>query len=166
MKKSDSGGERKLLEERQKRERQAFHVVAEAALFSDDIDSLARKLLTGIMATFDFEVGTIRLYDKNHEMLIPIADIGTKKWLEDNKARPVSIHNKDYFISHVARTKKAIYAPDTSSAALSKKHQERIKILGVKSQVAWPLLNSKKSLSRINPKEYSPLRRVLDGGKE
>ncbi|MHA1155589.1 MAG: ATP-binding protein [Candidatus Heimdallarchaeota archaeon] len=138
--------ERKSLAEKQRRERQAFRIVAEAALFARDLQSLARAVLIGIMDSFEFDVGTIRLLDQKKQTLDLIADAGIKPRQKSRIAKSISINDPDYFVAYVARTKTVFYTPVVEKIALSDKHKERLEALQIKSQIAWPLLNSKQEL--------------------
>ncbi|MHA1558021.1 MAG: GAF domain-containing sensor histidine kinase [Candidatus Heimdallarchaeota archaeon] len=136
----------KNLDEKQVRDRKAFRIVAVAALFSKDIQSLAKAVLFGIMESFEFELGTFRLFDQEKQTLVLIADAGIKKHLKSKIAKSISLNNPDYFVAYVARTKNVFYTPDVSKISLSDRHKERLKALQIKSQIVWPLLNSKQEL--------------------
>ncbi len=137
---------RKNLEERQRRERKAFRIVAVAALFSRDIQSLAKAVLFGIMDAFEFELGTFRVFDQKKQTLVLIADAGIKKHLKSRIAKSISLNDPDFFVAYVARTKTVFYTPDVSKISLSDRHKERLEALQIKSQIVWPLLNSKQEL--------------------
>ncbi len=135
--------EKRNLEEKQRRERKAFRIVAEAALFAKDIQSLAKAALVGIMNSFEFDVGTIRLLNLKKQTLVLIADAGIKPHEKSRIIESISINDPDFFVAHVARTKSIFYSPEVSKSSLSNKHKQRLAALQIKSQVVWPLLNSK-----------------------
>ncbi|MHA1368027.1 MAG: PAS domain S-box protein, partial [Candidatus Heimdallarchaeota archaeon] len=71
--------DRKRVEDAIKRDREAFQLIAEATIHSNNIDELSQRILDGLVKTLDFDAGTVRLFDPQDNLLYPIAISGVTK---------------------------------------------------------------------------------------
>ena len=138
--------QRKKAEEALIRDRQAFQIIAEAALHSKDIVELCQQILKGLIETLDFEFGTVRLYNKETNNLDLVAITGLTD-LEQSKFSSVSLDDPNFLTSHVARTKQALYAPDVDNNKFLKEIKRTpFLIENTKAFISWPILSSKNEL--------------------
>ncbi|MBW2037353.1 MAG: PAS domain S-box protein [Deltaproteobacteria bacterium] len=130
----------KSIEEALRRERKAFHIIADAAIYAADIPDLCYRILSGLVETLDFDFGTVRLYDENKKLLEPVAIIGIN---EKDMARIVPQHIDDpgCIAAFVARTRKPIFAPNVIRHELQQTHEPRLQYLSIHSIISWPILD-------------------------
>lgn len=140
---------RKRAEEMLKRERQAFHIIAVAAVHSSDIIDLCHSVLKDLVETLQFDFGTIRLYKEEENILKIVAIVGLSDEEKKNHVKFLSIDNSDYISSYVARNRLAIFAPDIKKHDLYKSHKSRVDKLGVRSIISWPIIDSSQKLLGI-----------------
>lgn len=128
---------RKQIEKRIIRERKVFALMAEAAIHASDIPDVCRRVLDGLVSTLGFDFGVVRILED--EMLDPVAVVGMPVEEAEMKVIPVSIDDPHLIASLVARTRKAIFAPDISSHEILKTHRDRITEMDVISLISWPI---------------------------
>ena len=138
--------ERKRAEETLARERRAFRIIAEAAVHTTDVSDLCHRVLTGLIETLGFEFGTIRLYDEEERLLQPTAVVGLSEKEQREKIPPQPLDDPRYTGALVARTRRAIFAPDVNRHEISKTHGPRLDELGIRSIISWPILGTGQSL--------------------
>ncbi|MBD3286641.1 PAS domain-containing protein, partial [candidate division WOR-3 bacterium] len=115
--------ERKKTEDSLRKERKAFGIIAESTLQYQSIPDLCRQILQGLLETLDFDFGTIRLYDKETRSLEPTAVIGFDEKTIAEKVKPQSIDDSGLIGASVARSRQAIFAPDTGKHKISSSHR-------------------------------------------
>ncbi|NHJ06195.1 MAG: PAS domain S-box protein [Candidatus Heimdallarchaeota archaeon] len=122
-----------------KNERRAFQIIAEAVAKSTSVSELCELILDDLIEILGFDVGVIRLYDNNSRMLIPFA---SKKTISQSSIpfTTHSIDNPTFINSLVARTKKAIFAPDVSKLNLDNNILSHLKERKLNSVITWPIL--------------------------
>ncbi|MEA2070855.1 MAG: PAS domain S-box protein, partial [Asgard group archaeon] len=158
--------ERKQAENTLRRDRLAFHHIAESAIHATNVDDLCNRILVGLAETLDFNAGTVRLYDPENELLNPVAIYGIT---DDQKERlgAVSIHDQSHVGARVARNKSAIFAPDVLQNKTLKGFTPRIEEMSIRGLITWPLLSPRKELLGIlqlvnrGPKEIPASDKIL-----
>ena len=138
--------EQKQAEETLEQERQAFRIIAEAAVNASDIPDLCNKILSGLIETLGFDFGSARLYDESKQILQPTVLIGVRGKEKISDIQPQRLDDKVHINPLVARTRKAIFAPDVSKHKISSTHKKRLKELGIGSIISWPILGTNKKL--------------------
>ncbi|HUT80180.1 MAG TPA: PAS domain S-box protein [Candidatus Bathyarchaeia archaeon] len=127
------------------REQQAFHILAEAILQATDIADLCQRIITGLVETLKFDVGTFRLYDEKEQILYPYAVfMRDKERMSDVK--PLSIDDTSFLNTHVARTKEPVFAPDISKNEIAMKYYSRLSSFDARATLTWPILNAENEL--------------------
>jgi len=134
--------DRALAAERLIREHRAFHILAETAIHATDVTDLCNRTLGGLVETFGFDFGTIRLYDKQTGLLQATAVNGLTADDALEKIRPQSLGDPEHTGALVARSKQPIFAPDVSTHPILNTHAPRLKELDIHSMVAWPILGT------------------------
>ncbi|MHA1188423.1 MAG: PAS domain S-box protein [Candidatus Heimdallarchaeota archaeon] len=129
-------------------ERQAFRIIANATLQAINIPDLCNRILSGLVDILEFDIGTFRLYEENERMLIPIAAV-MKDEAQTRKIVPLSIDDKTYLNTHVARTKVPVFAPDVTKNKTAKKYIKRLESFQAKANLTWPILNAEGNLLGI-----------------
>jgi len=140
--------EQKRAEMTLERERQAFRIIANATLQAINIPDLCNRILSGLVDILEFDIGTFRLYEENERMLIPIAAV-MKDEAQTRKIVPLSIDDKTYLNTHVARTKVPVFAPDVTKNKTAKKYIKRLESFQAKANLTWPILNAEGNLLGI-----------------
>lgn len=125
------------------RERKAFSIITEAALSTESIENLCERILTGLVSTLGFDIGTIRLYNEKDEMLHLIASVGIKEG-----ETPISIHKNDpnYLVARTARTMSPLFTSDILQSPESQDRMTRAKELNIRSLIFWPIIGSENNL--------------------
>lgn len=127
------------------RERQAFHILAEASVHAKDIPQLCKRILTGLVDVLQFDVGTFRLYDEKERILDLIA-VTMEDESRIKEIKPLSIDDETYLNTFVARSKQAVFAPDISKHAIAKRFQKRVDKFSAKANITWPIVSTKGDL--------------------
>ncbi|MHA1637472.1 MAG: ATP-binding protein, partial [Candidatus Thorarchaeota archaeon] len=138
--------ERKHAENALLRERTAFGIMANAAVYSESMNELCERLLVGIVETLDFDIGTLRLVNKAGDSLRLVASTGIE---QENCIQDVSLvggAGSDLFAAEVARSKSVIFATDANKDPVVSKNLSRIRELGIESIIFWPLLDAQGEL--------------------
>ncbi|NHJ39713.1 MAG: PAS domain S-box protein [Asgard group archaeon] len=138
--------ERKKAEFALQSERRAFQLIADAAAIANNLPELCQYILNGLIDIFDFDLGTIRIYDENEKMLVPIAEVKVSEIFLNSEIPTLSIDDPNYVNSLVARTKKAIFAPDVKKCDLLVNYHKRLEEIKVRSLVTYPILDKKNEL--------------------
>ncbi|MGY5875534.1 MAG: ATP-binding protein [Candidatus Thorarchaeota archaeon] len=128
-------------------EREAYHIIAEAAVHTTDVADLCHRILSGLIDTLGYDLGTVRLCDEKSERLILVSSVGLPGIVKE-----LGIHlgaGSDTLAARVARTKEAIFAPDVSKHDLVQVHMERIKSFDIETLIFWPILDGSGDLLGI-----------------
>jgi PAS domain S-box-containing protein len=131
--------EKKLVREALDRERKAFHLIANTAVNATDTRDLCQRIVGGLIENLGFDSGTIRLYDETKQELKVIASVGLSEVKLRKYFLPQKIDSKKSISSFVARTQRAIFAPNISEHEIYQTHKARLNKLGVKSLISWPI---------------------------
>jgi PAS domain S-box-containing protein len=139
------------------RERKAYGIIAEAALSTESIEELCDRILTGLVSTLGFDLGTMRLYDEKDQNLYLKASVGIEEG-----TTPEVVHKDDptYLVARTARTLSPLFAPDIEQSPESKDRMTRAKELKIRSLIFWPIIGSDQTLLgviNIAAKEPKPL---------
>ncbi|MHA2312822.1 MAG: PAS domain S-box protein, partial [Candidatus Thorarchaeota archaeon] len=137
---------RVLAEETVSRERRAFKLIAEAAVYSESIDDLCSQILTGLIETLGFDKGTVGLYDKEMAHLITRASFGMRDDLIAESVPMTEEASRRYITSMVATNKTPVFAPDIREEKSLDSYNEWLENLDIQSAIVWPLLDDRKEL--------------------
>ncbi|NHK32040.1 MAG: PAS domain S-box protein [Asgard group archaeon] len=125
------------------RERELLKMVSEATANNFYVADLCANLLEGIIKILNLDAGSLRLFNKNDNSLISIADYGLK---EDEKLQltPIIINETEHPLIDVLKQENMIFCLDASKHPLLKtkplveKHE-------FKSYIFWPIISAKKT---------------------
>lgn len=132
-----------LARENTQREREAYGLIARAALSSESIRNICQQVLEGLIQTLNFDLGTIRILDKERQILLAIAHYG----IEDNEVdEEVHIDDAKYLTARTARTKQPLFISDIMKAKESKERFWRAMELGVRALIFWPVIGANNDL--------------------
>ncbi|MHA1943784.1 MAG: ATP-binding protein [Candidatus Thorarchaeota archaeon] len=139
-------------------ERKMYSIIAEAALSTENIEKLCDRILTGLVSTLGFDLGTIRLFDETDQMLHLKATKGIEKG-----ETPESVHIDDpkFLVARTARTMSPLFTKDIEQSPESQERMGRAKELKVRSLIFWPIISSEKTLLgviNIAARDTKPLR--------
>jgi two-component system cell cycle sensor histidine kinase/response regulator CckA len=140
--------ERRRAERVRERERRALRVIADAAVHASDIPDLCDRVLGGFLDILGFDIGTIRLYDPDERLLIPVAVAGLAGD-EMYKIEPQSIESTFHTAALVGRTREPIFAPDIQAHEISSTHAERLEELHAAAAICWPIIAAKGDLIAV-----------------
>ena len=127
---------------RLQRERQAFRILTEAAISQADLPGICRKLLADLMGVLDFDFATLRLYDPATRLLNPIAIVDRRGQRVKNQFPPQPVDDPHYIGAYVARQGEPVFAPDVADHPIGQTHAPRIRELGLRGLIAFPIDNS------------------------
>ena len=133
-------------EETVSRERESFRSIAEASIYATDVGDLCKRALTGLVDALGFDKGGVSLYDKKENVLKSFGHVGfEEETLLDSI--PFTDENIDrYLIVKVAKTLSPIFAPDVETDPSLGPLKKWLDILGIKSQMSWPMLDESGNL--------------------
>ena len=121
------------------RERKAFGIIAEAALSSENTSQICETVLTGLIGSLGFDLGTVRLFNKEENTLDLITSIG----FENNEAEAaIEIADPNYLAARTARTKQPLFIADLSKVSEDIERMFKAKKMGLQSLIFWPLVGT------------------------
>ncbi|MFX1272887.1 MAG: ATP-binding protein, partial [Promethearchaeota archaeon] len=132
-----------------KRERRAFKLIAEAAVYSKSVDDLCSQVLSGLIETLGFDKGSVSIPNQNESELVTISRIGMKDELLTDSMPLDPDAGRRFVISNVALNKKPVFAPDITVDESLDSFQDWLRELEIRSAIVWPLLDSKKELLAV-----------------
>lgn len=124
-------------------ERKAYSIVAEAALSSEDVPELCNQILTGLVETLGFDLGTIRLFNPETKGLHLMAYIGL---VEGGTPEVVPLDDPNFLVARTARTKSPLFTEDIDKSPESKDRMKRARELGIHALIFWPIIGSEDNL--------------------
>ncbi|MHA2065076.1 MAG: PAS domain S-box protein, partial [Candidatus Thorarchaeota archaeon] len=137
---------RVFAEETIKRERRAFKLIAESAVYSKSIDDFCSQVLMGLIETLGFDKGTVSLCDQERLHLITKASLGMHDDLLSNSVPMNEEASNTFITSMVAMTRTPVFAPNIREDKSLDSFNEWLEKLEVQSAIVWPLLDDKKEL--------------------
>ncbi|MBN1882846.1 MAG: response regulator [Deltaproteobacteria bacterium] len=138
--------ERRRMEDLLKREREAFHILAEASIHTKDISDLCQWILTSLVVMMEFDFGAVHLYNEETNQLKAIAVVGLHEGEAGEKMPDVSLDDTRYISAHVARTRETIFASDVRNHEDLKNFRSRIFELAMSSLITMPITDSEGTL--------------------
>jgi len=145
------------------RERKAFRLIAEAALHSKGSPDLYHRVLSGMVETLEFDIGTLRLFDDQDGVLRLEAFVGIPKG-EVQEAVPLD--DPEYLAARVARTKTPIFESDVKKSAELKSRMKVIEALGVQSLIFWPIVGANDELLGVMNVANCTVRQLSEEDKD
>ena len=121
------------------RERQAFHILTEAAVSPAELTEICQKVLTDLLDVLGFDFATLRLYDPDSRLLNLAALAGTTALTLSDRFPPQPIDDPHYIAAYVARAAQPVYAPSLDNHPIAASHGARIAELGLKGIIAYPI---------------------------
>ncbi len=140
--------ERKKAQISLNRERRAFQIIANATAAATSVPELCVSIVNDLSDVLDFDFGAISLFDEESKIMTPIKNEKVENLLNHNFI-PISIDDPEYLYTHVARTKKAIFAPDIELINLDGRAFDKVIRFGIKAIVTWPMLRTNGELLGI-----------------
>ncbi len=149
------------------REREAYRLVADAAVHSENAADLCSRVLSGLIKTLDFDLGVMRLLVPEENKLQLIALEGINRDLVEQEIDLESVEGSDMLIARTAKTKRPILVGDVEASDETQIQIKRIHELGIKSLIIWPILDATKnvlgvfSIAAKEKREFVDLDRTL-----
>jgi len=138
--------ERKRMEDILKREREAFHILAEASIHTKDISDLCHWILTSLVVMMEFDFGSVRLYDPSTDQLKAIAVVGIHEGEIVEKMPDISLDDPRHISAYVARERQTIVASNVRDHDELKTFRSRIFELSMSSLITTPIVDSDDNL--------------------
>jgi PAS domain S-box-containing protein len=125
------------------RERELLKMVSESTANNFFVADLCSNLLDGLLKILDLDAGSLRLYNKNENSLISIADFGLK---EDEKYQltPIKINETEHPLSEILKQENMIFCLDASKHPILKT-TPLVEKHNFKTYIFWPIISAKKS---------------------
>lgn len=139
------------------RERNAYRVIAEAAINTVGINDLCSITLKGIMDTLEYDIGTLRLYDPIKKTLELAASVGLegKDMEPDLDVEP--FEDSGHLGADSAFNMKATFSSDIANDSDLSERKQRMETLGVRALVVWPMQDSSgRLLGVLNIASFTP----------
>ncbi|MBN1328034.1 MAG: response regulator [Candidatus Heimdallarchaeota archaeon] len=127
-----------------RKERKAFSIITAAAINSQTALELCDKILTGLIDTLGFDLGTIRLIDLNKNEYVPVAIKGVNQD-KRNLIKSISPDDNSNKLLQSLEDRKIIFISDTSESDLVK-DSEIISQLKIKTYIFCPIVNPKNEI--------------------
>jgi signal transduction histidine kinase/ActR/RegA family two-component response regulator len=127
---------------RQQRERQAFHIITEAAVSQAELPAICQKILTDLLSVLDFDFATLRLYDPKTRLLNLTAIAGQRAQAMMDKFPAQSIDDPHYVGAFVARERKPVFAPEVDHHTIAETHAKRVSEIGLQAIIAYPITSA------------------------
>lgn len=125
------------------RERKAYGIIAEAALSTEDTKQICDKVLSGLIESLDYDLGTIRFVNQEDQTLQLVSVVG----LDEESVEPfVAISDSNSLAARTARTKQPLFIQDFSKVSKNLERMAKPKKLGLNSLIFWPIIGSDGSL--------------------
>ncbi len=125
------------------RERKAYGIIAEAALSTEDTKQICDKVLSGLVESLGYDLGTIRLVNQEDETLELISVIG----FDIESLEPsISIRDPNTLSARTVRTKQPLFIQDFSKVSKDLERMSKPKKLGLHSLIFWPIIESDGSI--------------------
>jgi PAS domain S-box-containing protein len=137
---------RKKAEEAREREREAFRIIAEAAVHAKSIRALCRRVVTGLAEALGFEIGSLRLYEPQTDTLERTASYGMSRDEIDAYFPTQPLADPRYFAARAGSTREPIFAPDVAKHDVAGALGHRIEELGLAAIISWPILGAEGTL--------------------
>lgn len=138
--------ERIEAEEALERERKAYNLISEAIIYTESLNDFCNRCLPGLTIILGFDGSTVRTFDKESRMLIPVAVFDTKNGIMQLKAQAQSIDNPNFIYSLTGRTKRVIISTRFEDRAILAPFADRMKKLNIHALISWPILDAKEEL--------------------
>ncbi|MBN1880394.1 PAS domain S-box protein [bacterium] len=127
----------------------AFRTMAEAAGSSTSMEHLCQRVLDELVAILDFDIGCIRMLADNHKTLNVSAVSGKQKEWIRGLLLPQDIDDPYFVASWVAKHRTPIFAPDVFQHPIFDSHGDRLKEIGIRALISWPIIDSEDHLFGI-----------------
>ncbi|MFW9922389.1 MAG: PAS domain S-box protein [Candidatus Thorarchaeota archaeon] len=138
--------ERVEAEDALEKERIAYHLIAEAIIYSADLKEFCERCLTGLTKILDFDSSTIRVYEQETRMLVPVAIIDLDDDNPTESVSPQSIDSPHHIFSLAARSKRAIISPRYEDRMILAPFKDKMEKMNIYSLITWPLLDAKENI--------------------
>ncbi|MHA1902340.1 MAG: PAS domain S-box protein [Candidatus Thorarchaeota archaeon] len=120
------------------RERKAYRIVADAAVQTTTTHDLCFNILSGLVETLEFDLGTIRLFDVDDRMLNLKASIGIPA---DKITESVSPDDPTFLVARITKSTKPLFSHDVDTDERVKANLPMIRQLGIRTLIFWPILD-------------------------
>ena len=127
------------------RDRRAYHIIADAALNSESVSELCNLVLSGLVNTLEFSIGSLCLLSEKENELVTVAWTGIGK---DKIHERIHCDDK-LLVAKAARERKPIFASDVQTIEDYEYFKERFDFLGIKSFISWPVVNAEENLVAV-----------------
>jgi PAS domain S-box-containing protein len=128
------------------RERKAHGIIAEAALSTESISIVCQYMLDGLIDVLGFDLGTIRLYDKEEDTLNLVAYVN----LNENQVKEiVSREDKSLLVARTARTLQPLVVPDVTTFDEPAGRMTKPISLGIRTLIFWPIVGAENELQGV-----------------
>ena len=138
--------ERVEAEQALERERKAFNHITEALIYTDNLKDFCESCLPNLTEILGFDGATIRIYDAESRMLIPVSQIHLREYNPEVTIQSVSIDDPNYLFSLTGRIKRAIIHPRFEDRAILVPFAKSIKERNIQAILSWPILSGKEEL--------------------
>lgn len=137
---------RKQAEETQKRERKAFSIIAEAAVHATTVSDLCHRVLDEVIEVLEFDVGAVKLYDKEENLLELIAVVGMSEEDVTRKTSAQRLDDPTTVVPFVTHTKQDIFSVDVTKPDAKEDLNLELDELESRLIISWPIQGTDQEL--------------------
>jgi len=139
------------------KERKAYKSIAEAAINTSNLEDLCKQTLDGIMETLEYDIGTVRIFDDERQVLTLFASSG----IDENEVEKIlfvkPFEDSGHLGTDSAFTMEAVFSPNVQEDKSLVGRKKRLEEMGIEAIVTWPLTNSTGDLLGVlNLASYAP----------
>ena len=152
---------RKQAKETQERERKAFHIIAEAAVRATTVSDLCHRVLDEVAEVLEFDVGAVRLFNEQENLLDLVAVVGMSEEEVKKKAISQPLVDSKTVVPMVIHTRKDIFTLDVTTQDMQKDPKLIPDKLEARLVISWPIQGANQDLLGVmilmayTPKEIS-----------
>ncbi|MGY5876909.1 MAG: PAS domain S-box protein, partial [Candidatus Thorarchaeota archaeon] len=132
---------RTLAERARENEQTSFRIIAEAAMKPTSIAEFCGQSLRGLMKILQYDIGTFGLYEKDENVVKPIAVYGIGEEMRTSYIKDRDLEDEISMVSSVARTGEGLFIEDLSNHPIFGK-KRIVQDLGIQTAITWAVPSS------------------------
>ncbi len=126
------------LEQEREKELSAFKLITEATVRDMGINEFCHYVIVGVMEGMNFDRGSIRLFNPNDNMLVPVAVYGYSTD-EFKNIKPEDAGDDSILVSHIATTGIPLFAPNVRENQMFEKFKHRFDTFEAEAIISYPI---------------------------
>ncbi|MHA1247590.1 MAG: PAS domain S-box protein [Candidatus Thorarchaeota archaeon] len=139
------------------RERKALQVLAEAAIRETHTESLARRVISGLVEVLGFDAGTVRFYNVEEGVLEPAVCVGVDPGVLRGRIPCTSEMADEVLVARCALERRSFCVGDVEKHEDLGGYSHLVETVGVRAVAAFPLIDETNELiGTLSMASFSP----------